>query len=244
MKHLKALIAGLTLPAVMLGVFSRAGATSNPLFYAWEHSVYVVGDSLTCDSMAGKVINGVPTANWTVPVFGPHRIVVVNCRGGVPISAGLTWIRQEAARGGAPPTSVLALGTNDSETGLAFIFMLQAEINQAETLNPSERIFVVNYDTIPSAWANSFRASTPAAENAKNAAVNLIIGINVTKFHRNISLIDWQATMAPYVHLCPTGVTYTTPPSVDRSPCFVDGVHPDEAGYALRAQMIRNALGP
>jgi hypothetical protein len=244
MKHLKALIAGLTLPAVMLGVFSRAGATSNPLFYSWEHSVYVVGDSLTCDSMAGNVANGIPTANWTVPVFGPNRTVVVNCRGGVPISVGLTWIQQEAARGGAPPTAVLALGTNDSETGLAFIFMVQAEINYAETLNPNERIFMVDYDTISSAWANAFPASTRAAENAKNAAVKLVIAVNVTKFHRNIRLIDWQATMAPYPHLCPTGVTYTTPPSVDRTPCFVDGVHPNEAGYLLRTQMTRNAIGP
>ena len=122
--------------------------------------------------------------------------------------------------------------------------MVQAEINDAETLKPERAHLHGQLRHHPQRLRRRVRGDYPSPENAKNAAVNAVIGINVTKFHRNISLIDWQATMAPYADLCPTGVTYTTPLSVDRTPCFVDGVHPNEAGYLLRTQMIRNAVGP
>ncbi len=160
----------------------------------------------------------------------------------MPISTGLWWLAQDRAAGGAPPTVVLALGTNDSESGLGFIYMVQAEIDYAMALNPGERIFMVNYDTVPGLIPNLFPSYSPAAKNAHNAALDLVVSIDQANLHVHISIINWQATMAPYANQCPAGVTYTTPTNA-AGPCFVDGVHTDEAGFLLRTEMIHNAVG-
>jgi len=114
-------VTSLTWPAA-----ARAG-TVNPWQYFYDHSVYLVGDSLTCGMRP------------YIPYAFPGRDVVTDCFPGIVLSQADTMIRDREALPPLSPTAVVAAGGNDSDQ---FLWYVEGTI---DLFPPTERVFWVNF---------------------------------------------------------------------------------------------------
>jgi hypothetical protein len=180
----------LVVGVVAIGVASLAltvpaqADTVNPWQYFYDHSVYLVGDSLTCNMRPD------------IPYAFPVRDVVTDCYPGIVLSQADTMIRDREALPPLPPTAVVAAGGNDSETLDQFLWYVEGTI---DLFPPTERILWVNYYCL--------------LPGTNDAAKNAIVSWDATTFHHNVTVIDWASVIAPHpddflpddVHYTPAG---------------------------------------
>lgn len=168
-------VTSLTWPAA-----ARAG-TVNPWQYFYDHSVYLVGDSLTCGMRP------------YIPYAFPGRDVVTDCFPGIVLSQADTMIRDREALPPLSPTAVVAAGGNDSEPLDQFLWYVEGTI---DLFPPTERVFWVNfYCLLP---------------GSNDAAKNAIVAWDATTFHHNVTVVDWASVIAPHPEdFVPDGMHYT-----------------------------------
>jgi len=168
-------VTSLTWPAA-----ARAG-TVNPWQYFYDHSVYLVGDSLTCGMRP------------YIPYAFPGRDVVTDCFPGIVLSQADTMIRDREALPPLSPTAVVAAGGNDSEPLDQFLWYVEGTI---DLFPPTERILWVNfYCLLP---------------GSNDAAKNAIVSWDATTFHHNVTVVDWASVIARQRQdFVPDGVHYT-----------------------------------
>jgi hypothetical protein len=179
----KRLLSALAIMAV--GTFGSQTAAHgdplNPWVAAYQQSVYMTGDSLTFGTA--------PYLTYLFDLAG--RELQVKAYPGVTIAMALAWSQAEVEAPPMPPTAVIALGANDTETGLAFMEWIEGMI---DVFPPTGRIVWVNfYNTVDTSW------------QTKNAIVAF-----VASFHRNVTVLDWASVISQHPEdILPDGIHYT-----------------------------------
>jgi hypothetical protein len=167
------------------GARAQPAPTVNPWVAAYQKSVYMTGDSLTFG-----------TAPYLQYLFGiAGRELQVKAYPGVTLPQALPWTQAEASPAEAPmpPTSVVALGGNDTESPAQLMWWIEGMI---DTLPSTERIVWVNfYNSIPgdTSW------------RTKNAVLAFVASL-----HRNVTVLDWASVIAQHREdILPDHIHYT-----------------------------------
>jgi lysophospholipase L1-like esterase len=168
-------------PIAAFGWYGRAYAdTVNPWMAAYQRSVYMTGDSLTCGTW--------PYLQYLFDIWDQE--LQVKAYPGVTIQQALPWQRAEVSGPFWPPTAVIALGSNDVEPLPQLMWWIEGTI---DTFPAGERIIWVNY------------ASHAVDVTGKNAVLDY-----VASFHRNVTVLDWDSVISRHPEdFLPDGVHYT-----------------------------------